>query len=129
MQKKYGARVLYIDTDAHHGDGVQWSFYDDPNVCTLSIHETGRYLFPGTGNITERGNGKGYGTSFNFPIDAFTEDESFLEIYRTACQEVTEYFQTGCHFNAKWCGCSLLRSTYPFIWNNEYLRRNSTSRT
>ncbi|MFC5590427.1 acetoin utilization protein AcuC [Sporosarcina soli] len=93
LQQKYGARVLYIDTDAHHGDGVQWSFYDDPNVCTLSIHETGRYLFPGTGHITERGNGKGYGTSFNFPIDAFTEDESFLEVYRTSIKVVAEYFQ------------------------------------
>ncbi|MDN4606994.1 acetoin utilization protein AcuC [Sporosarcina highlanderae] len=93
MQKKYGARVLYIDTDAHHGDGVQWTFYDDPDVCTLSIHETGRYLFPGTGSITERGNGKGYGTSFNFPIDAFTEDESFLEIYKTAIEEVAAFFK------------------------------------
>ena len=93
MQQKYGARVLYIDTDAHHGDGVQWSFYDDPEVCTLSIHETGRYLFPGTGNITERGNGLGYGASFNFPIDAFTEDDSFLDIYRTAIAEVVESFK------------------------------------
>lgn len=93
MQEKYNARVLYIDTDAHHGDGVQWCFYDDPNVCTISIHETGRYLFPGTGNITERGSGEGYGTSFNFPIDAFTEDESFLEIYRTAFREIIEHFK------------------------------------
>ncbi|WP_282241362.1 acetoin utilization protein AcuC [Psychrobacillus sp. NEAU-3TGS] len=93
MQQKYNARVLYIDTDAHHGDGVQWSFYDDPNVCTISIHETGRYLFPGTGNITERGTGEGYGTSFNFPIDAFTEDDSFLEIYRTALREIVEAFK------------------------------------
>lgn len=93
LQQKYGARVLYVDTDAHHGDGVQWAFYDDPSTCTLSIHETGRYLFPGTGKITERGNGTGYGTSFNFPIDAFTEDESFLEIYRTAMTEVTEFFK------------------------------------
>lgn len=93
LQKKYGARVLYVDTDAHHGDGVQWTFYDDPNVCTFSIHETGRYLFPGTGNVTERGNGDGYGTSFNFPIDAFTEDESFLHIYKTALREVAEYFK------------------------------------
>lgn len=93
MQEKYNARVLYIDTDAHHGDGVQWSFYDDPNVCTISIHETGRYLFPGTGNITERGSGEGYGTSFNFPIDAFTEDDSFLEVYRTAFREIVEHFK------------------------------------
>lgn len=93
LQQKYGARVLYVDTDAHHGDGVQWSFYDDPDVCTLSIHETGRYLFPGTGNITERGSGAGYGTSFNFPIDAFTEDESFLTIYEQAMREVFEFFK------------------------------------
>lgn len=93
MRKKYGVRVLYVDTDAHHGDGVQWAFYDDPDVCTFSIHETGRYLFPGTGNITERGNGLGYGTSFNFPIDAFTEDESFLSIYETALRKVVEHFK------------------------------------
>lgn len=93
LQEKYHARVLYVDTDAHHGDGVQWSFYDDPDVCTLSIHETGRYLFPGTGNITERGNGQGYGTSFNFPVDAFTEDESFLEIYEKSMREIFEFFK------------------------------------
>ncbi|MGG0663834.1 acetoin utilization protein AcuC [Viridibacillus arvi] len=93
MQQKYNARVLYIDTDAHHGDGVQWSFYDDPDVCTISIHETGRYLFPGTGNVTERGTGKGHGTSFNLPIDAFTEDESFLDIYETAFREIIEHFK------------------------------------
>ncbi|MFC7786969.1 acetoin utilization protein AcuC [Rossellomorea sp. GCM10028870] len=93
LQEKYGARVLYVDTDAHHGDGVQWSFYDDPDVCTLSIHETGRYLFPGTGNINERGHGKGYGYSFNIPLDAFTEDESWLEAYETSFREVIEFFK------------------------------------
>ncbi|MEH7239204.1 acetoin utilization protein AcuC [Bacillus sp. JJ1562] len=93
MQKKYDVRVLYVDTDAHHGDGVQWTFYDDPDVCTLSIHETGRYLFPGTGNVTERGSGKGYGYSFNVPLDAFTEDESWLHAYATAFTEVTEFFK------------------------------------
>jgi acetoin utilization protein AcuC len=93
LQKKYQARVLYVDTDAHHGDGVQFSFYDDPNVCTLSIHETGRYLFPGTGNINERGQGKGYGYSFNIPIDAFTEDDSFLFAYSSALREVADFFK------------------------------------
>jgi acetoin utilization protein AcuC len=93
IRQKYQARVLYIDTDAHHGDGVQWAFYDDPNVCTLSIHETGRYLFPGTGNTYERGSGLGYGYSFNIPLDAFTEDESWLEIYRNAVIKVAEYFK------------------------------------
>ncbi|TDL77500.1 acetoin utilization protein AcuC [Rhodococcus qingshengii] len=93
LQNKYNARVLYVDTDAHHGDGVQWSFYDDPDVCTLSIHETGRYLFPGTGNVNERGQGKGYGYSFNIPVDAFTEDESWLDAYTQSLREVAEFFE------------------------------------
>ena len=93
LQEKYHARVLYVDTDAHHGDGVQWSFYDDPNVCTLSIHETGRYLFPGTGNINERGQGPGYGYSFNIPVDAFTEDDSWLHAYTNSIKEVAEFFK------------------------------------
>jgi acetoin utilization protein AcuC len=93
LQNKYNARVLYVDTDAHHGDGVQWSFYDDPDVCTLSIHETGRYLFPGTGNVNERGQGKGYGYSFNIPVDAFTEDESWLDAYTQSLREVAEFFK------------------------------------
>ncbi|CVM38993.1 MULTISPECIES: acetoin utilization protein AcuC [Bacillus] len=93
IQKTYGARILYIDTDAHHGDGVQFSFYDDPEVCTVSIHETGRYLFPGTGQVQERGHDKGYGYAYNIPLDAFTEDESFLEAYRTAVTEIAAFFK------------------------------------
>ncbi|MEK5103894.1 acetoin utilization protein AcuC [Cytobacillus sp. FSL M8-0252] len=93
LREKYNARVLYIDTDAHHGDGVQWAFYDDPNVCTLSIHETGRYLFPGTGNINERGHSHGYGYSFNIPLDAFTEDDSWLHAYETSFKEVAAFFK------------------------------------
>lgn len=93
IRKNYNLRVLYVDTDAHHGDGVQWAFYDDPNVCTFSIHETGRYLFPGTGNVNERGIKQGHGYSFNLPIDAFTQDDSFLYVYETAFKEITEFFQ------------------------------------
>jgi acetoin utilization protein AcuC len=93
IQKKYKLRILYVDTDAHHGDGVQWAFYDDPTVCTLSIHETGRYLFPGTGNIYERGYSEGYGYSFNIPLDAFTEDDSFLEAYESTLKEVATFFK------------------------------------
>ncbi|MGM9988867.1 MAG: acetoin utilization protein AcuC [Bacillaceae bacterium] len=93
IQQKYGYRVLYIDTDAHHGDGVQWAFYDDPTVCTFSMHETGRYLFPGTGAVNERGHGQGYGFSFNIPLDAFTEDESFLSIYKKALPEIIHFFK------------------------------------
>ncbi|RYG74938.1 acetoin utilization protein AcuC [Lentibacillus lipolyticus] len=93
IREKYDLKVLYVDTDAHHGDGVQWAFYDDPRVCTLSIHETGRYLFPGTGNISERGIKEGHGYSFNIPIDAFTEDESFLSVYESSIRKVAAFFQ------------------------------------
>jgi acetoin utilization deacetylase AcuC-like enzyme/GNAT superfamily N-acetyltransferase len=74
------AKVLYIDFDAHHGDGVQRLFYDDPCVMTISIHETGRYLFPGTGDVFELGQGSGRGYSINMPLEAFTEDDSYSEV-------------------------------------------------
>ncbi|WP_010096160.1 acetoin utilization protein AcuC [Ornithinibacillus scapharcae] len=93
IRKQFNLRVLYVDTDAHHGDGVQWAFYEDPNVCTFSIHETGRYLFPGTGNVNERGIKAGHGYSFNLPIDAFTQDKSFIEVYQTALREIAEFFK------------------------------------
>lgn len=93
IREKYNLRVLYVDTDAHHGDGVQWAFYDDPNVCTFSIHETGRYLFPGTGNVNERGIKDGHGYAFNLPIDAFTQDESFLELYESAFKSIADFFE------------------------------------
>jgi len=93
LRKHWNARVLYIDTDAHHGDGVQWAFYDDPNVLTVSLHETGKYLFPGTGNTTERGDGHGYGFSVNIPLDAYTEDDSFLEVYQKLIPKLVRGFQ------------------------------------
>ena len=73
------AKVLYVDFDAHHGDGVQRAFYDDPRVMTISLHETGRYLFPGTGDVLELGNGLGRGYAVNVPLEPFTEDDSYIE--------------------------------------------------
>jgi acetoin utilization protein AcuC len=75
--REYGARVFYVDFDCHHGDGVQWLFYDEPDVFTLSFHETGQYLFPGTGYPHEIGEGRGVGTSANVPFQPFTEDASW----------------------------------------------------
>ena len=68
LRREYGARVLYIDYDAHHGDGVQGLYYDAEDVLTLSLHESGRYLFPGTGFVDELGDGDGYGYSLNLPL-------------------------------------------------------------
>jgi acetoin utilization protein AcuC len=107
IRRDYGARVLYIDTDVHHGDGVQWSFYDDPDVCTYSIHETGKYLFPGTGFVNERGADKGFGTAFNIPLEPYTEDDSWLECFTHTIGKVAEAFkpdvivsQHGCDAHA-----------------------------
>jgi len=61
-------RVAYVDIDVHHGDGVQHAFYGDPRVLTVSVHESGRYLFPGTGFAHETGRGDGVGTSVNVPL-------------------------------------------------------------
>jgi len=71
-------RIAYVDVDVHHGDGTQWIFYDDPRVLTCSVHEDGRYLFPGTGGIEERGRDGGVGTSVNIPLPPFSGDTGYL---------------------------------------------------
>lgn len=93
IRRHYQARVLYIDTDVHHGDGVQNCFYTDPNVCTFSIHETGKYLFPGTGAVTERGAHEGFGYCFNLPVEPFTEDDSWLECFQELLCKVAAFFK------------------------------------
>lgn len=92
-RQHFNWRVAYIDIDAHHGDGVQWSFYDNPNVLTVSIHETGRTLFPGTGDITELGSGAGYGMSINIPLEPGTRDESWWACFERIVPTVVRAFQ------------------------------------
>lgn len=101
------AKVLYIDFDAHHGDGVQRAFYDDPRVMTVSLHETGRYLFPGTGDVLELGNRSGRGYAVNMPFEAFTEDDSYSESMQAVLAPVVTFFapdvivtQHGCDTHA-----------------------------
>ena len=72
-----GMRVAYIDIDAHHGDGVQSAFYDSDRVLTISLHESGRSLFPGTGFPDEIGTGKGRGFSVNLPVPPGADDTIF----------------------------------------------------
>ncbi|MBI3079824.1 MAG: zinc-ribbon domain containing protein, partial [candidate division NC10 bacterium] len=73
-----GRRIAYVDIDAHHGDGVQFGFYDTDRVLTISLHETGETLFPGTGFPEETGTGAGEGFSVNVPLAPGTDDEIFL---------------------------------------------------
>ena len=107
IRREHGGKVMYIDYDAHHGDGVQGIFYDDPDVLTLSLHESGRYLFPGTGFVDELGEGDGYGYSLNVPLEAFTEDGSWIDLHRKLIPEVVEAYrpdvivlQSGCDGHA-----------------------------
>lgn len=76
-----GARVVYVDIDAHHGDGVQQAFYDTERVLTISLHETGRSLFPGTGFPGETGRGAGLGYSVNLPLPPGTGDPEYLAAF------------------------------------------------
>ena len=79
--KSRGLRVLYVDIDAHHGDGVQHAFYDDPSVMTISTHERGDYLFPGTGFVEEAGEGDGVGFSVNLPLEPYTDSAIYLPAF------------------------------------------------
>lgn len=76
-----GRRVLYLDIDAHHGDGVQEAFYDTDQVLTLSIHESGIYFYPGTGFENETGEGRGTGYCVNVPLLAHTDDAIYMKAF------------------------------------------------
>lgn len=85
-------RVMYIDIDLHHGDGVQWIFYEDPTVMTYSIHETGRTLYPGTGFTREHG---AENSSINVPLEAGTTGDVWLKAFRQTVIPVFEQFAPG----------------------------------
>jgi acetoin utilization protein AcuC len=76
-----GRRILYLDMDAHHGDGVQEAYYDTDQVLTISLHESGIYFYPGTGFEDEIGEGRGRGYSVNVPLLAHTDDAMFLKAF------------------------------------------------
>jgi acetoin utilization protein AcuC len=93
--RQKGLRVAYLDIDVHHGDGVQQLFYDDSEVLTISLHETGRYLYPGTGFVQETGTGAGRGYSLNVPLAPYTEDDSYLEVFERVVPYALERFRPG----------------------------------
>jgi acetoin utilization protein AcuC len=88
-----GLRVAYIDIDAHHGDGVQLAFYDDPNVLTISTHERGDRLFPGTGFVEEAGEREGIGYSVNLPLDVFTGSSIYLAAFEAVVPPIVAKFR------------------------------------
>ena len=91
--RRHGLRVAYVDIDAHHGDGVQEAFYGDPDVLTISTHERGDRLFPGTGFVEEVGEGDGVGYSVNLPLEAFTDSEIFLAAFESVVPPLLASFR------------------------------------
>jgi acetoin utilization protein AcuC len=102
-----GHRVLYVDLDVHHGDGTQALFWEDPEVLTFSIHETGMTLFPGTGFVEERGGPGALGTAVNVPLQPYSGDGSWLPAVLKVVPALAEAFkptflvsQHGCDTHA-----------------------------
>ncbi|XP_027200233.1 histone deacetylase 1 isoform X2 [Dermatophagoides pteronyssinus] len=89
---KYHQRVLYIDIDIHHGDGVEEAFYTTDRVMTASFHKYGEY-FPGTGDLRDIGAGKGKYYAVNFPLRDGIDDEAYEGIFKPLISKVIEMFQ------------------------------------
>jgi acetoin utilization protein AcuC len=87
-----GLRVAYVDVDAHHGDGVQDSFYDRSDVLTVSVHESGRYLFPGTGRQSETGVGVGVGYAVNLPLPPGAGDAAYAIAFESVIAPAVRFF-------------------------------------
>jgi len=100
-------RVAYVDVDAHHGDGVQSAFYDDPRVLTISLHEHPGTLFPGTGRPEESGGPRAPGMSVNVALPAGTRDGQWLRAFDAVVPPLLHAFgpqvlvtQHGCDSHA-----------------------------
>ena len=91
--RREGLRVLYIDLDVHHGDGVQMIHWADPGVMTVSIHETGHALFPGTGFPDELGGPGAEGTAVNIPLDPGTGEIGWIEALEIALPALADAFR------------------------------------
>lgn len=85
-------RIAYIDIDVHHGDGLQDAFYSDPRVLTISIHESGRSLFPGTGFEDELGEGDAYGYNVNIPLLNQSDDEVYMSAFNEVVPPLLKKF-------------------------------------
>jgi len=88
-----GRRVVYIDIDCHHGDGVQHIFYDSDQVLTISLHESGQFLFPGSGFVGDIGTGMGEGFSVNVPLAPHTGDAVYATAFDAIVTPLTRAFQ------------------------------------
>lgn len=82
VQRKFGLKkVAVVDIDVHHGDGTQEIFYSDPSVLTIDFHESGKYLYPGTGFTYESGEGEAQGSKVNVPLPPLTSNDCYLHAF------------------------------------------------
>jgi len=82
LRREYGMeRILYVDIDAHHGDGIFYAYEDDPSIWIADVHEDGRYLYPGTGGLDECGRGPASGTKLNIVMPPGADDAAFLKLW------------------------------------------------
>lgn len=90
---KYHPRVLYIDIDVHHGDGVQEAFYLTDRVMTVSFHRYGNWFFPGTGDMYEIGAESGRYYSVNVPLKEGIDDQSYYQVFKPVISNVMEFYR------------------------------------
>lgn len=89
---KYHNRVLYVDIDVHHGDGVEEAFYCTNRVMTVSFHRYGDF-FPGTGDVKDTGHGEGQYFTLNVPLNEGIDDDSYFELFKTVMEEVRQKYR------------------------------------
>lgn len=87
------SKVAYIDVDAHHGDGTESIFWNDPRVLTISLHESGLTLFPGTGFANEIGGPQAEGTAVNVALPSGTGDAGWLRAFHAVVPQLVAAFQ------------------------------------
>jgi acetoin utilization protein AcuC len=118
------SRVAYVDIDVHHGDGVQAAFDDDERVLTVSLHESGHFLFPGTGFADEVGHGGAEGTKVNVSLPPYTHDDAYRSAFERVVPPLVESFkpdvlvtQLGCdtHATDPLAHFALTTKTYRYL--------------
>jgi acetoin utilization protein AcuC len=96
LLKRGFKRILYIDIDAHHGNGVQDAFYDSEKVLFISLHQNGESLYPGTGFENEIGEGKGRGYTVNLPLPEYTDDEAYVRAFKAIYPDLVKAYVPEC---------------------------------
>ncbi|KAJ3019053.1 Histone deacetylase 1 [Thoreauomyces humboldtii] len=89
---RHHQRVLYLDIDVHHGDGVEEAFYSTDRVMTVSFHKYGEF-FPGTGDINDVGHGQGKDYAVNFPLKDGIDDETYKSIFQPVMRHVMAWYR------------------------------------